>query len=42
VFCEGPPAEVLKKEILEEVYGVKVKIFEDDEDGSLLVVPGQS
>jgi iron complex transport system ATP-binding protein len=42
VFCEGPPTEVLKKEILEEVYGVKVKIFQDDEDGSLLVVPEAS
>jgi iron complex transport system ATP-binding protein len=42
VFCEGPPAEVLKKEILEEVYEVKVKIFQDDEDGSLLVVPERS
>jgi cobalamin transport system ATP-binding protein len=42
VFCEGPPDEVLKKEILEEVYEVKVKIFRDDEDGSLLVVPGTS
>ena len=39
VFCEGSPSEVLKKEILEEVYEVKVKIFTDDEDGSLLVVP---
>ena len=42
VFCEGPPAEVLKKEILEEVYEVRVKIFQDDEDGSLLVVPERS
>lgn len=42
VFCEGPPAEVLQKEILEEVYEVKVKIFQDDEDGSLLVVPERS
>jgi iron complex transport system ATP-binding protein len=42
VFCEGTPAEVLKKEILEEVYEVKVKIFDDDEDGSLIVVPEQS
>jgi iron complex transport system ATP-binding protein len=42
VFCEGTPAEVLKKEILEEVYEVKVKIFKDDEDGSLLVVPERS
>jgi len=42
VFCEGTPAEVLKKEILEEVYEVKVKIFKDDEDGSLLVVPEAS
>ncbi len=42
VFCEGPPGAVLKKEILEEVYEVKVKIFHDDEDGSLLVVPGGS
>jgi len=39
VFCEGPPVDVLRKEILEEVYEVKVKIFQDDEDGSLLVVP---
>jgi iron complex transport system ATP-binding protein len=42
VFYEGPPAEVLQKEILEEVYEVKVKIFRDDEDGSLLVVPERS
>jgi ABC-type cobalamin/Fe3+-siderophores transport system ATPase subunit len=42
VFCEGPPAEVLQKEILEEVYEVKVKIFQDDADGSLLVVPEAS
>ncbi len=42
VFCEGPPAEVLKKEILEEVYEVRVKIFHDDEDGSLIVVPEPS
>lgn len=42
VFCEGTPAEVLKKEILEEVYEVKVKIFQDDEDGSLIVVPEAS
>lgn len=42
VFCEGTPAEVLKKEILEEVYEVKVKIFLDDDDGSLIVVPEAS
>jgi len=42
VFCEGTPAEVLKKEILEEVYEVKVKIFKDNQDGSLLVVPERS
>ena len=42
VFCEGTPAEVLKKKILEDVYEVKVKIFNDDEDGSLLVVPEAS
>ena len=42
IFYEGPPAEVLQKEILEEVYEVKVKIFQDDEDGSLLVVPEAS
>jgi iron complex transport system ATP-binding protein len=42
VFCEGTPAEVLKKEILEEVYEVKVKIIKDDEDDSLLVVPEHS
>jgi len=42
VYCEGPPAEVLKKEILEEVYEVRVKIFHDDKDGSLIVVPEHS
>lgn len=42
VFCDGTPAEVLTKEILEEVYEVRVKIFHDDEDGSLIVVPEQS
>ncbi|NIQ01841.1 MAG: ATP-binding cassette domain-containing protein [Nitrospinaceae bacterium] len=42
IFCAGPPREVLRKEILEEVYEVKVKLFEDDTDGSLLVVPEQS
>lgn len=42
VFCEGTPAEVLQKEILEEVYEVRVKIFQDDTDGSLLVVPERS
>ncbi len=39
IVCDGPPEDVLKKEILEEVYGVKVKLFRDEEDGSVLVSP---
>ena len=41
VFCDGPPSAVLKKEVLEEVYEVKVRIIRDEADGSLLVVPEQ-
>ena len=39
IVCDGRPEDVLKKEILEEVYGVKVKLFRDEEDGSVLVSP---
>jgi len=38
LFADGPPSEVLTKEILEDVYGVKVNIFPVD-DGSIMVSP---
>ncbi len=38
LFADGPPSEVLTKEILEDVYGVKVSIFHAD-DGSIMVSP---
>ncbi len=39
LVCEGTPREVLKEDILESVYGIKVKLFFDDQDGSILVSP---
>lgn len=39
IVKDGPPGEVLRKEILERVYGVKVKIFRDPDDGSVLISP---
>lgn len=42
IVIEGPPNEVLRKEILEEVYGVKVKLFHDPDDGSVLISPETS
>ena len=38
--CDGRPDEVLTKNILEDVYDVQVKIFKDNDDGSLLICPG--
>lgn len=38
IFADGSPAEVLKKEILENVYGISVKIISND-DGSIMVYP---
>ena len=40
MVCEGKPEEVLKKSILERVYGIRVKIFTDQDDGSLIICPG--
>jgi ABC-type cobalamin/Fe3+-siderophores transport system ATPase subunit len=40
IIKDGTPDEVLKKEILESVYDVKVKIFRDEEDGSVMISPG--
>lgn len=40
VVRDGPPQDVLQKEILESVYGVQVKLFHDEEDGSILISPG--
>ena len=36
---DGAPKEVLQKDILEDVYGVRVKLFHDDSDGSILISP---
>ena len=36
---EGPSKKVLTKEILEKVYGIKIKVFTDKDDGSLIVYP---
>jgi iron complex transport system ATP-binding protein len=36
---DGSPAEVLQKEILEEVYGVHIRLFHDESDGSILISP---
>jgi len=38
IVADGSPAEVLRKDILEEVYGVSVNIF-SKEDGSFIVTP---
>ena len=42
LVCEGTPREVLQKDILESVYGIKVKLFIDDQDGSVLGSPETS
>lgn len=42
LVCEGTPREVLQKDILESVYEIKVKLFIDDQDGSVLVSPETS
>ena len=40
IICDGRPEEVLTKNILEKVYGIRVKIFTDEDDGSFIVFPG--
>lgn len=39
IVRDGPPDQVLLREILEKVYEVKVKIFRHEEDGSLMISP---
>jgi len=39
IVCEGSPDEVLKKEVLEEVYGIRLRIFRDGKDGSYMISP---
>lgn len=38
IFADGAPAEILQKEILEEVYDVKINIF-TGHDGTIMVSP---
>jgi iron complex transport system ATP-binding protein len=38
IIADGSPAYVIKKELLEQVYGVKINIFSKD-DGSFIVTP---
>jgi iron complex transport system ATP-binding protein len=40
IVCDGPPERVLRKETLEAVYGVRVKIFRDADDGGIMISPG--
>lgn len=42
IVKDGTPEEVLQKEILESVYGVKLKVFHDPDDGSILISPETS
>ncbi|MEU9037910.1 ABC transporter ATP-binding protein [Streptomyces sp. NPDC048352] len=39
VVAEGPPAEVVTAELVEEVFGVRCRIIDDPETGTPLVVP---
>ena len=39
IVRDGSPEDVLQKDVLENVYGVKVKLFRDESDGSILVSP---
>jgi len=38
IIADGSPANVIKKDLLEKVYGVKINIFSKD-DGSFIVTP---
>ncbi len=42
IIQNGPPVDVLRKDILEEVYGVTIKIIYDQEDGGIMVSPSNS
>ncbi len=39
IVCDGTPADVLQKDIIEDVYEVKVQILKSPMDGSLLIFP---
>lgn len=39
IVRDGTPDEVMQKDILEKVYDVKIKIFHDQEDGSIMISP---
>ena len=39
IVKDGPPNHVLEKDVLETVYGVKVKILRDKDDDSLIIYP---
>ncbi|MFG2299070.1 ABC transporter ATP-binding protein [Streptomyces sp. NPDC048603] len=39
VVAEGPPAEVVTAELVEEVFGVRCSVIDDPETGTPLVVP---
>ncbi|MEU8466217.1 ABC transporter ATP-binding protein [Streptomyces sp. NPDC029003] len=39
VVAEGPPAEVVTAELVEEVFGVRCQVIDDPETGTPLVVP---
>ncbi|MFT4299177.1 MAG: ABC transporter ATP-binding protein [Aeromicrobium sp.] len=39
VYAEGPPAEVLTSELLDDVFGLNARVFADPEDGHPTVAP---
>ncbi len=39
IVKDGTPEEVLQKEVLEKVYDVRIKLFRDHEDGSVMISP---
>ncbi|QPJ63041.1 MAG: ABC transporter ATP-binding protein [Candidatus Nitronauta litoralis] len=39
IICDGPPETVLQKEIIEEVYEVKVQMMKSPKDGTPLIFP---
>ena len=39
IVAQGPPAEILTGELVEEVFGLACRVIEDSESGQLLVVP---
>jgi ABC-type cobalamin/Fe3+-siderophores transport system ATPase subunit len=39
IVKDGTPDQVLQKEILESVYDVRIKLYRDEEDGSVMISP---